>query len=124
LKSILLSLDLLFALLIFSAVIVYSSLNFEYENKPSLYYYDASNALDFLESELVLKNNALINNSIYNYLGYKEYYFEFKYYNSTGLMQTISSGNIRHNSNYCSQKYYLLNSELIEAKLCIVRDYQ
>lgn len=120
----LLSLDLLFATLIFSAVLFYASINFEYENKPSLYYYDVSNALDFLNTQIASKNIASINSSIYHYLGYKEYYLELKYYNSSGLIETITIGDFKHKSNYCSKKYYAINNELIDANLCIWRDYE
>jgi hypothetical protein len=105
-------------------VLVYASLTFEYENTPSLYYYDASNTLNFLNPQILSKNIALINSSIYNYLGYKEYYLELRYYNQTGLVQSLTAGNIRHNSNYCSKKYYMINAELIEANLCIWREYE
>ncbi|MDD4354061.1 MAG: hypothetical protein PHN56_06425 [Candidatus Nanoarchaeia archaeon] len=123
-KSILLSLDLLFATLIFSALLAYSSITFEYENTPSLYYYDASNALDFLNSEISSKNAFAINNSVYNYLGFKGYYLDIKYYNASGLVQNITIGDFKHKSNYCSQKYYMINSEIVNANLCIWRDYE
>jgi hypothetical protein len=110
--------------LIFASVLAYASLDFEYENKPSLYYYDAVNALDFLDNELSAKNIEIINDSIYSYLGYIEYYLEIKYYNQTGLSQSLIIGNYKKNSNYCSQKYYLINSELVNAKLCIGRDFE
>jgi hypothetical protein len=122
LKSILLSLDLLFAILIFSAVLIYASLNFEYKNESSLYYYDASNALDFLNNVISVKNVTLINASIYNYIKYSEYYLELNYYNQSGFVQKITIGDFKHNSNYCSQKYYALNGELIDANLCIWRE--
>lgn len=123
-KSILLSIDLLFACLIFIAVLAFASLAFEYENKPSLYYYDASNALEFMDEEIQSKSINAINDSIYNYLGFKEYYFEMIYYNSSGMIEKISQGDLKMNSNYCSEKFYQINNELIHAKLCIGRDYQ
>jgi len=123
LKAILLTLDLLFGALIFTSLLFFVILNYEFENKPSLYYYDASNALDFMENELGSKNASLINNSIYSYLSYKEYYFEINYYNSTSFVQKIMVGDKKKNSNYCSQKYYYINGELVDATLCIWRDY-
>ena len=122
-KAILLTLDLLFGALIFTSLLFFVILNYEFENKPSLYYYDASNALDFMENELGSKNASLINNSIYSYLSYKEYYFEINYYNSTSFVQKIMVGDKKKNSNYCSQKYYYINGELVDATLCIWRDY-
>lgn len=118
----LLSLDLMFSLLIFASVLVYASLEFEYENKPSVYYYDSSNSLDFLKTEMASKDSGTLNESIYTYLGYKEYYLLLEYYNETDLAQTITIGSKSHKSNYCSRKYYMVNSELIDATLCIWRE--
>jgi len=124
LKSILLSLDLLFGLMVFLAVIVYANVEFSNENKPSLYYYDAANSIDFLENEIKSKDLGLINETICSYLGYSEYYLSINYYSQSGSIEKLEIGDFKKRSNFCSKKYYMINSELIDINLCISRDYE
>lgn len=123
-KAILLSLDLLLGLLIFFLAIALIGTEFFFENKPSLYYYDSSNAIDFFQNEIKSKNEQAINESIYNYLGYKEYYLLLNYYNESGLTQKIEINDFKKKSNYCSKKNYMINNELVEALMCISREWQ
>lgn len=88
----------------------------------SLRYYDASNALKFIENDIYAKNIQNINETIYNYLGYKSYYIIIKYYNETGIENYYELGNKEHANNYCSSKEYFINGKLIYSMICLWDD--
>ncbi len=90
-------------------------------NNPALLYYDSSNALKFIENELI-NNITLAEASINHYFGYKNYYLKIEYYNESIISETYEIGNKEHKNNYCSSKEYFINGKLISAVLCLWED--
>ncbi len=121
-KAVILSIDILIAILIFLSAIYAFNITASESNNPALLYYDSSNALKFIENELANNNITGIESLISHYLGNKNYYIKIEYYNESGIFGVYEIGSKEHENNYCSSKEYFVNGKIINSMLCLWED--